>query len=48
VRLAAAEALGEIANSNAVSALTQALSDSDSSVRAKAKWALAEIVGDDG
>ncbi|HVQ40106.1 MAG TPA: HEAT repeat domain-containing protein, partial [Pyrinomonadaceae bacterium] len=48
VRLAAAEALGEIAHSGAVAALTQALSDTAPSVRAKAKWALAEIGDDEG
>jgi len=43
VRGAAAEALGEIGNAGALPSLQQALNDSESDVRAKARWAIAEI-----
>lgn len=45
VRSAAAEALGEIRNAGALPSLQQALNDSESDVRAKARWAIAEIEG---
>jgi beta-lactamase regulating signal transducer with metallopeptidase domain len=48
VRLAAAEALGEIGSNKAVASLNRALSDSEPIVRAKAKWALSEIEDTDG
>ena len=44
VRIAAAEALGEIRNEKAVPSLKQALNDSEAGVRAKASWALNEIL----
>lgn len=44
VRVAAAEALGEIRNEKAVPSLKQALNDSEARVRAKATWALDEIL----
>jgi beta-lactamase regulating signal transducer with metallopeptidase domain/HEAT repeat protein len=45
VRRGAAEALGEIANVAAIPSLKQALNDTDSSVSAKAAWAISEIEG---
>ena len=45
VRRGAAEALGEIANVAAIPSLKQALNDVDSSVSAKAAWAISEIEG---
>lgn len=45
VRRAAAEALGEISSAEALPSLKQALNDSETSVRAKAAWAIAEIRG---
>jgi beta-lactamase regulating signal transducer with metallopeptidase domain len=45
VRRGAAEALGEIANVAAIPSLKQALNDADSSVSAKAAWAISEIEG---
>ena len=48
VRLAAAEALGEIRNQKAVPSLTHALNDLEPRVRAKVKWAIAEIEDSDG
>src|SRR6185312_7838669 len=48
VRLAAAEALGEIRSQKAISSLNQALNDSEPRVRAKVKWAIAEIEDSDG
>ena len=45
VRRGAAEALGEIANAEALPALKQALNDAETSVSAKAAWAIAEIEG---
>lgn len=45
VRRGAAEALGEIASSEALASLKQALNDTESSVSAKAAWAIAEIEG---
>lgn len=45
VRRGAAEALGEIANVAAISSLKQALNDADTSVSAKAAWAISEIEG---
>jgi len=45
VRRAAAEALGEINNAEALPSLKQALNDTESSVSAKAAWAIAEIEG---
>jgi beta-lactamase regulating signal transducer with metallopeptidase domain len=48
VRVAAAEALGEIRNQKAVPSLTQALNDAEPRVRAKARWAIAEIEDSDG
>ena len=43
VRVAAAEALGEIRSSVALLALQRALNDADAGVRAKASWAISEI-----
>jgi HEAT repeat protein len=43
VRVAAAEALGEIRSSAALLALQRALNDTEATVRAKASWAIAEI-----
>jgi beta-lactamase regulating signal transducer with metallopeptidase domain len=43
VRVAAAEALGEIRSSAALLALQRALNDADASVRSKASWAISEI-----
>jgi len=43
VRVAAAEALGEIRSAAALSYLERALNDADADVRAKARWAIAEI-----
>jgi beta-lactamase regulating signal transducer with metallopeptidase domain len=43
VRVAAAEALGEIASREALPSLQQALNDVEAGVRAKANWAIAEI-----
>ena len=43
VRVAAAEALGEIRSAAALLALQRALKDTEASVRAKASWAIAEI-----
>ncbi|HJS24249.1 MAG TPA: M56 family metallopeptidase [Pyrinomonadaceae bacterium] len=45
VRRGAAEALGEIASGAAIPSLKQALNDADSSVSAKAAWAISEIEG---
>ena len=45
VRRGAAEALGEIASAAAIPSLKQALNDADSSVSAKAAWAISEIEG---
>jgi len=45
VRRAAAEALGEISSAEALPSLKQALNDSETSVSAKAAWAIAEIEG---
>ena len=45
VRRGAAEALGEIANADALPALKQALNDTEPSVTAKAAWAISEIEG---
>lgn len=45
VRRGAAEALGEIASAAAIPSLKQALNDTDSSVSAKAAWAISEIEG---
>ena len=45
VRRGAAEALGEIANADALPSLKQALNDTEPSVRAKAGWAISEIEG---
>ena len=45
VRRGAAEALGEIANAQAIPTLKQALNDPDTSVSAKAAWAISEIEG---
>ncbi|HLM23623.1 MAG TPA: HEAT repeat domain-containing protein [Pyrinomonadaceae bacterium] len=45
VRRGAAEALGEIASAAAIPSLKQALNDADSSVSAKAAWAISEIQG---
>jgi len=45
VRSAAAEALGEIRSADALPSLNQALNDSAEEVRAKARWAIAEIQG---
>jgi beta-lactamase regulating signal transducer with metallopeptidase domain len=43
VRIAAAEALGEISSAEALPSLQQALNDAEAGVRAKATWAIAEI-----
>lgn len=43
VRVAAAEALGEIRSAAALFALQRALNDTEAGVRAKASWAIAEI-----
>ena len=43
VRVAAAEALGEIRSAEALPWLRQALNDTEAEVRAKATWAIAEI-----
>ncbi|MGH9971857.1 MAG: M56 family metallopeptidase [Pyrinomonadaceae bacterium] len=48
VRLAAAEALGEIRSPKAISSLNMALNDSEPRVRARVKWAIAEIEDSDG
>ena len=45
VRRGAAEALGEIASAEALPSLRQALNDAETSVSAKAAWAIAEIEG---
>ena len=45
VRRGAAEALGEIASAEALPSLKQALNDAETSVSAKAAWAIAEIEG---
>jgi beta-lactamase regulating signal transducer with metallopeptidase domain len=45
VRRGAAEALGEIASAEALPSLKQALNDAESSVSAKAAWAISEIEG---
>ena len=45
VRRGAAEALGEIASTAALPSLKQALNDAESSVSAKAAWAISEIEG---
>ena len=45
VRRSAAEALGEIASAEALPSLKQALNDAETSVSAKAAWAIAEIEG---
>jgi HEAT repeat protein len=45
VRRGAAEALGEIASAQAIPTLKQALNDPDTSVSAKAAWAISEIEG---
>jgi HEAT repeat protein len=45
VRRGAAEALGEIASADALPSLKQALNDTESSVSAKAAWAISEIEG---
>ena len=45
VRRGAAEALGEIASSEALPSLKQALNDSETSVSTKAAWAISEIEG---
>jgi HEAT repeat protein len=47
-RETAAEALGEIKSSQAITSLNQALNDSETRVRDKAKWALSEIEDSDG
>ena len=48
VRRSAAEALGEIRSSEAISSLKQALNDPEPRVRAKAGWAISEIEDSDG
>jgi HEAT repeat protein len=45
VRRGAAEALGEINNAEALPSLKQALNDAETSVSAKAAWAISEIEG---
>lgn len=45
VRRGAAEALGEISSAEALPSLKQALNDAESSVSAKAAWAISEIEG---
>jgi beta-lactamase regulating signal transducer with metallopeptidase domain len=45
VRRGAAEALGEIASSEALPSLKQALNDAETSVSTKAAWAISEIEG---
>ena len=45
VRRGAAEALGEISSAEALPSLKQALNDSETSVSAKAAWAISEIEG---
>lgn len=45
VRRAAAEALGEISSAEALPSLKQALNDTETSVSAKAAWAISEIEG---
>ena len=45
VRRGAAEALGEISSADALPSLKQALNDTDTSVSAKAAWAISEIEG---
>ncbi len=45
VRRGAAEALGEISSADALPTLKQALNDKESSVSAKAAWAISEIEG---
>jgi beta-lactamase regulating signal transducer with metallopeptidase domain len=47
-RVTAAEALGEIKSPQAVTSLNQALNDTETRVRDKAKWALSEIEDSDG
>ncbi len=48
VRLATAEALGEIRSQKALVSLNQALNDAEPRVRAKVRWAIAEIEDSDG
>ena len=48
VRRMAAEALGEIRSADAIPSLRQALNDSETRVRAKSGWAIAEIEDHDG
>jgi len=48
VRLATAEALGEIRSQKALVSLNEALNDAEPRVRAKVRWAIAEIEDSDG
>ena len=48
VRRTAAEALGEIRSTKALSSLKQALNDPEAGVRAKVGWAISELEDSDG